>query len=141
MKKGEVALITIYPEYGYGIVDIQRDLAVVPPNSTLIYEVEMVSFTKVREKRYTVITEYTSECLTFMQLDFATGSKVFYSSSGYIMGSYIFILSTLLKNWSGRIFFKVYDNLLLLNHYSKTQWSNGVMTGKESLGDESTGEN
>ncbi|GLJ43337.1 hypothetical protein SUGI_0900200 [Cryptomeria japonica] len=49
MKKGEVALITIYPEYGFGNVDIQRDLAVVPPNSTLIYEVEMVSFRKEKK--------------------------------------------------------------------------------------------
>ncbi|KAH9297279.1 hypothetical protein KI387_028961, partial [Taxus chinensis] len=49
MKKGEVALITIYPEYGFGNVEVQRDLAVVPPNSILIYEVEMVSFTKEKK--------------------------------------------------------------------------------------------
>ena len=46
MKIGEVSLITIGPEYGFGNIETQRDLAISPPNSTLIYEVEMVSFTK-----------------------------------------------------------------------------------------------
>ncbi|KAH7447367.1 hypothetical protein KP509_01G103500 [Ceratopteris richardii] len=49
MKKGEIALITIAPEYGFGAVEVARDLAVVPPNSTLTYEVELVSFTKEKE--------------------------------------------------------------------------------------------
>lgn len=49
MKTGEIALITIEPEYGFGNIETQRDLAVIPPNSTLIYEVEMVSFTKEKE--------------------------------------------------------------------------------------------
>lgn len=49
MKTGEIALITIEPEYGFGNIETLRDLAVIPPNSTLIYEVEMVSFTKEKE--------------------------------------------------------------------------------------------
>lgn len=49
MKTGEIALITIGPEYGFGNIETQRDLAVIPPNSTLIYEVEMISFTKEKE--------------------------------------------------------------------------------------------
>lgn len=48
MKKGEVALVTVAPEYGYE-TEIKTDLAVVPPKSTLIYEVEMVSFIKEKE--------------------------------------------------------------------------------------------
>lgn len=47
MNKGEVALVTIPPEYGFGDVETKRALAVVPPNSTLIYEVELVEFEKV----------------------------------------------------------------------------------------------
>ncbi|KAJ0034296.1 hypothetical protein Pint_25548 [Pistacia integerrima] len=50
MKKGEVALITVQPEYGFGASDSQQELAIVPANSTLYYEVEMVSFVKVGEK-------------------------------------------------------------------------------------------
>ncbi|KAH7277619.1 hypothetical protein KP509_39G059500 [Ceratopteris richardii] len=46
MHKGEVALVTISPEYGYGSVDVQRPLALVPANSSLIYEVELVEFQK-----------------------------------------------------------------------------------------------
>lgn len=49
MKKGEIASITITPEYGFGAVETKRDLAVVPPNSTLVYEVELVSFMKEKE--------------------------------------------------------------------------------------------
>lgn len=47
MKKGEVALITIQPEYGFGSSDSRQELAIVPAKSTLFYEVEMVSFVKV----------------------------------------------------------------------------------------------
>lgn len=47
MKKGEVALLTIAPEYGFGSSESQQELAVIPANSTLNYEVELVSFEKV----------------------------------------------------------------------------------------------
>jgi len=49
MKKGEVALLTIAPEYAFGSSESQQELAVVPPNSTVYYEVEMVSFDKEKE--------------------------------------------------------------------------------------------
>ncbi|KAJ7557778.1 hypothetical protein O6H91_04G009500 [Diphasiastrum complanatum] len=49
MKKGEIALITIAPEYGFGKAATQRDLAIVPPNSALHYTVELVSFVKEKE--------------------------------------------------------------------------------------------
>lgn len=49
MKKGEVALLTIAPEYGFGSSESQQELAVVPPNSTLYYEAELVSFDKGKE--------------------------------------------------------------------------------------------
>lgn len=47
MKKGEVALLTIAPEYAFGSTDSKQELAVVPPNSTVTYEIELVSFVKV----------------------------------------------------------------------------------------------
>jgi len=47
MKKGEIAQITIHPDYAFGASESQQELASVPPNSTLMYEVEIVSFTKV----------------------------------------------------------------------------------------------
>lgn len=49
MKKGEVASLTIAPEYGFGSSKSQQELAVVPANSTLHYEVELVSFIKRTE--------------------------------------------------------------------------------------------
>ncbi|XVF28972.1 hypothetical protein REPUB_Repub15cG0079500 [Reevesia pubescens] len=49
MKKGEHALITIQPEYAFGSSESQQELAVVPANSTVYYEVEMVSFVKEKE--------------------------------------------------------------------------------------------
>jgi FKBP-type peptidyl-prolyl cis-trans isomerase len=47
MHKGELALITISPEYAFGDVETKRSLAVVPPNSTVTYELELVEFQKV----------------------------------------------------------------------------------------------
>lgn len=47
MKKSEVALLTIAPEYAFGISESQQELAVIPPNSTVYYEVELASFEKV----------------------------------------------------------------------------------------------
>lgn len=56
MKKGEVALVTIAPEYAYSSTESTQDLAVVPPNSTVNYEVELVSFEKVsRVKEFLVL--------------------------------------------------------------------------------------
>lgn len=49
MKKGEIALITIQPEYAFGAFDSPQDLAVVPGNSVVYYEVELVSFVKEKE--------------------------------------------------------------------------------------------
>ncbi|OAY51239.1 peptidyl-prolyl cis-trans isomerase FKBP62 [Manihot esculenta] len=49
MKKGEIALITVQPEYAFGTFESQQELATVPANSTVYYEVEMISFTKEKE--------------------------------------------------------------------------------------------
>ncbi|XP_043719358.1 peptidyl-prolyl cis-trans isomerase FKBP62-like isoform X2 [Telopea speciosissima] len=49
MKKGEVALVTVAPEYAFGSSESQQALAVVPPNSTVYYEVELESFVKEKE--------------------------------------------------------------------------------------------
>ncbi|CAN8258203.1 unnamed protein product [Cochlearia groenlandica] len=49
MKKGELALVTIEPEYAFGSTESQQELAVLPPNSTLYYEVELVAFDKEKE--------------------------------------------------------------------------------------------
>lgn len=49
MKKGEIALVTIQPEYAFGPSESPQELAVVPGNSTVFYEVEMVSFIKDKE--------------------------------------------------------------------------------------------
>lgn len=46
MKKGEYAILTVKPEYGFGNVETKRDLAIVPPSSILVYEVEMLDFIK-----------------------------------------------------------------------------------------------
>lgn len=42
-----MALITIHPDYAFGSSESQQPLAVVPPNSTVYYEVELESFVKV----------------------------------------------------------------------------------------------
>ncbi|WOG85976.1 hypothetical protein DCAR_0105169 [Daucus carota subsp. sativus] len=49
MKKGEVALLTIAPECAFGSSGSQQELAMIPPNSTLYYEIELVSFVKEKE--------------------------------------------------------------------------------------------
>ncbi|XP_073396039.1 70 kDa peptidyl-prolyl isomerase isoform X2 [Physcomitrium patens] len=49
MKKGEICIATVPSEYGYEGEEKQCDLAVVPANSTLTYEVEMVSFVKEKD--------------------------------------------------------------------------------------------
>ncbi|GLT61745.1 hypothetical protein SLA2020_344280 [Shorea laevis] len=46
MKKGERALLTISPEYGFGSMEVKCDLGTVPPCSNMVYEVEMLNFIK-----------------------------------------------------------------------------------------------
>ncbi|CAI9099469.1 OLC1v1036296C1 [Oldenlandia corymbosa var. corymbosa] len=49
MKKGETALITIQPDYAFGSSESRQELAVVPGNSPVCYQVEMLSFIKEKE--------------------------------------------------------------------------------------------
>lgn len=49
MKKGEIALVTIHPDYAFGSSTSHHELAVIPANSTVYYEIEMVSFVKEKE--------------------------------------------------------------------------------------------
>ncbi|KAJ6839195.1 70 kDa peptidyl-prolyl isomerase-like isoform X1 [Iris pallida] len=49
MKKGEVALVTIPPEHAFSSTESKQELAVVPANSTVVYELELVSFEKEKE--------------------------------------------------------------------------------------------
>ncbi|EFJ19541.1 hypothetical protein SELMODRAFT_110584 [Selaginella moellendorffii] len=49
MKKGEVSLITIDPEYGYGNSVTRGSLSLIPANSTLTYELELDSFVKEKD--------------------------------------------------------------------------------------------
>ncbi|KAG9446021.1 hypothetical protein H6P81_012149 [Aristolochia fimbriata] len=49
MKKGEVALVTVAPQYAFGSSESKQEVAVVPPNSSVYYEVELVSFDKDKE--------------------------------------------------------------------------------------------
>ncbi|KAL7124564.1 hypothetical protein ABFS83_14G056800 [Erythranthe nasuta] len=49
MKKGEIAVLTIDPQYAFGSSESKQDLAIVPPNSTVYYDVELVSFVKEKE--------------------------------------------------------------------------------------------
>ncbi|GJM96488.1 hypothetical protein PR202_ga13327 [Eleusine coracana subsp. coracana] len=49
MVKGELAKVTVKFEYGFGNTEVQRQFIAVPPCSTLIYEVELIDFTKEKE--------------------------------------------------------------------------------------------
>ncbi|CAN6238159.1 unnamed protein product [Urochloa humidicola] len=49
MKKGEVALVTVPPHHAFGANETVQDLAIVPPNSSVYYEVELVSFDKEKD--------------------------------------------------------------------------------------------
>lgn len=49
MAKGEVSLLTIKPQYGYGENEFRGNLATVPSHSTLIFEIEMIDFIKVMD--------------------------------------------------------------------------------------------
>ncbi|XP_025797658.1 peptidyl-prolyl cis-trans isomerase FKBP62-like isoform X2 [Panicum hallii] len=49
MVKGELAEVTVKFEYGFGNTEAQRQSITVPSCSTLIYEVELIDFTKEKE--------------------------------------------------------------------------------------------
>lgn len=48
MKVGETCEVAIQPRYAFGDAASKQPLAVVPPQATVIYTVELVSMTKVR---------------------------------------------------------------------------------------------
>ncbi len=47
MKAGERNLVTIQPDYGFGAREYQGARGTVPPNSTLTYDITLVSFKNV----------------------------------------------------------------------------------------------
>ncbi len=47
MNEDEVMEITVAPEYGFGDKEEKRPLGTVPPNSTLLYTVELLEVIKV----------------------------------------------------------------------------------------------
>ena len=51
MKKCERAIISIHPDYAFGNVEVKQDLAIVPPGSKVVYDIEMVDFIKVKGKK------------------------------------------------------------------------------------------
>lgn len=50
MLKGEISQITVKPEYGFGTDLVESAGTNVSAHSTLVYEVELVDFTKVMTK-------------------------------------------------------------------------------------------
>ncbi|KAJ8635529.1 hypothetical protein MRB53_009796 [Persea americana] len=49
MRKGEIAVVTICSDYGFRNAECHSALGMVPENETLLYEVELISFTKDKE--------------------------------------------------------------------------------------------
>ncbi|XP_020083595.1 peptidyl-prolyl cis-trans isomerase FKBP62-like isoform X2 [Ananas comosus] len=49
MLKGELSQVTVEPEYAFGNNEIKRDNITIPGCTTLMYEVELVDFTKEKE--------------------------------------------------------------------------------------------
>ena len=47
MQAGEHALVTVQPAYGYGGAEHKAPLAVIPPGSTLVYDIFLNSFVNV----------------------------------------------------------------------------------------------
>lgn len=47
MRKCEIAVVTICSDYGFSDAECHRELRMVSANATLLYEVELLSFTKV----------------------------------------------------------------------------------------------
>ena len=66
MAKGEVSLITVHPDYGYGDEEVKMKLSTVPASSTLIYEIEMVDFTWVPfPSNYTAVVDFSFDFLQY----------------------------------------------------------------------------
>lgn len=81
MKKGEVALVSIHPDYAFGSSGSSHDLAVVPANSVVTYEIELLSFVKV-SFTYSMV----SLCYCLLKL-VVFGSKIYFVDAGEgIMG-------------------------------------------------------
>ncbi|KAI3676889.1 hypothetical protein L1987_86503 [Smallanthus sonchifolius] len=49
MKKGEVSVLTIHPEYAFGSTESHQESATLPANSTVYYDVELISFEKEKD--------------------------------------------------------------------------------------------
>ncbi|KAL4561072.1 hypothetical protein LXL04_033234 [Taraxacum kok-saghyz] len=49
MKKGEVAVLTIHPDYAFGSIESHQESATIPPNSNVYYDIELISFEKEKD--------------------------------------------------------------------------------------------
>ncbi|GKE67829.1 FKBP-type peptidyl-prolyl cis-trans isomerase domain-containing protein, partial [Tanacetum coccineum] len=62
MKKGEVAILTIHPEYAFGSTESHQESATIPANSTVYYDVELVSFEKEKDSWELTTPEKIETC-------------------------------------------------------------------------------
>ncbi|OAY23052.1 hypothetical protein MANES_18G047900v8 [Manihot esculenta] len=93
MKKGERAILTISPEYGFGNMEIKKDLATVPPFSVLVCEVEMLDFVKQRapwemnnqEKIETAHKEKEGGNLLFKSGKYQRAAKKYDKAADYVV--------------------------------------------------------
>ncbi|KAI7748811.1 hypothetical protein M8C21_019574 [Ambrosia artemisiifolia] len=63
MKKGEVSLLTIHPEYAFGSTESHQEYATIAANSTVYYEVELISFEKEKNLWELTTQEKIEACM------------------------------------------------------------------------------
>lgn len=116
MRKGERAVLTIDPDYGFGSVEVRRELAVVPPCSKVIYEVEMLDCKRVmvnlmRLELYIDILIAVYVCIEF--LEYAVLYFFFWTKCKYSL----YVIDHQFNMFKALVPQHMFPNFLEITHY------------------------
>ncbi|GJX65009.1 FKBP-type peptidyl-prolyl cis-trans isomerase domain-containing protein [Tanacetum coccineum] len=112
MKKGEVASLTIHPEYVFGSTELHQESVTVPANSNVYYAVDLVSFEKAAPVQLRITVDDKQVTLNELEVDdrFKESMALIKAPPYTQLECIIIYYKYQMKQWKVAAFIQFYEN-------------------------------